>query len=308
MRFNPQQQMLPLGIFALNQGALGYNARRYMGRMANWRGTGLSGISDFGFGFIDPQPSQITETPTAGRWYRIKRGDTYWAVSKTAYGQPNVKRGLFLMNDSLWNSYIDKKKNGWESYNVEGLQMTPDYSDTTPRAPKGSGHAYPLVWLPPISGGEPEDVFPPTPQTGPPGPRGPAGPPGPRGPAGPAGSVGPAGPPGTGQGVPGPRGPSGPQGARGPTGPAGPIGPAGPPGEGRGVPGPAGPRGASGPAGAMGPPGPTGAMGPPGPTGAMGPPGPKGAMGPPGPTGEGGGSDRKMWVLPFLALFSTLKG
>lgn len=234
-------------------------------------------------GFLDPETGQITAAPTAGNWYRLKQGDTYWAISKAAYGLPNVKKGLYLMNDSPWNGYIEKARKGWEAYKRDGLQATPDYSATVYRAPKGSGNAYPLVWIPPITGGEPDDLFEGDPVPGPQGPPGPAGPPGPRGPRGVPGetTVGPPGPPG--ETVIGPPGPAGP---RGTVGPPGPRGPQGPPGAGAGdpVPGPPGPAGRPG---AMGPPGPSGPSGPRGAPGQsiVGPPGEIGPVGPPGPPG-----------------------
>lgn len=276
-----------------------------------------------GFGEVDPTtPGQISATPEQGKWYRIKAGQTYWGVSKKAYGAANVKPGLFLMNDSVWNSYIDKKRRGWEAYNRDGLQSTPDYSATQHRAPKGSGNSYPLVWIPPSNGDEPEDVYPPIddpivitdPTQGPPGPMGPRGPIGPPGQIGPPGSMGPIGPPGT-------MGPPGSRGDIGPMGPAGPRGPIGPPGQGAGTPVP-------------GPPGPIGPIGPPG---QMGPPGAVGPAGPPGTGGGdmtsdevwaalveyatdnpaearamlrrligdigGGGGDSKMWTIPLVAAF-----
>lgn len=308
-RFNPQKDTLPYAIFSANRGSTNYNARRFMRQMSNWRlrRGSFSGFG-FSFGFIDPQPSQISATPTAGKWYRIKQGDTYWGTSKAAYGQANVKKGLFLMNDSLWNSYIDKKRTGWESYGVDGLQATPDYSPTEARAPKGSGHAYPLVWIPPLTGGEPSDVYPPVTDVGPPGPKGDRGERGPIGPIGPPGERGPIGPIGP-IGPPGERGPIGPIGPRGERGPIGPIGP---PGQGAGtpVPGPPGPPGppgrtVTGPPGPAGPPGQS-VVGPPGPQGPpgesiVGPPGPQG---PPGTTTEGSGGN--MWVIPMLSLMATL--
>lgn len=259
---------------------------------------GLPRIFFMGLGAADeegrylPTPDQIVATPTPGLWYQIKKGETWWGVAKKAYGKTDLKKGLLLMNASTWNDHISRKKKGWEAYKVKGLQATPDYDSTAnPRAKVLSGHEYPVAWIPPLNGDEPEDMgfapspgVPtpiPTPGESIPGPPGPAGPIGPTGPAGPAGSVGP----------PGPSGPMGPPGPTGPTGPQGPPGA----GAGQAVPGPPGPAG---------PPGES-IVGPAGPPGPQGPPGPAGPI---GPSGVGGGSGGKMWVLPLAALFASLKG
>jgi len=259
-----------------------------------------------------PGAGQIATVPTAGAWYQLKKGDTYWGISKAAYGSENVKTGLYAINDSTWNAYIQKGKKGWESYKISGLQANPDYVAGT-RQPKGSGGDYPTVWIPPLEGGEPEDVIG-TPGTPPPVYL--PGPTGPQGPIGPPGSIGPVGP----------MGPKGDKGDQGPPGssvdaeavkkaiqdylaanpPAqGPMGPMGPPG-------PMGPAGSSIDVEAVkkaieaylvaNPPaqGPMGPMGPPGP---MGPAGPPGASS--GTTGSGGNG---MWVIPFLALLASLQG
>ena len=269
-----------------------------------------------GLGEVIPTPSQIKSVPTPGFWYRIKKGETWWGASKTAYGRDNVRKGLMLMNDAAWNRHIDKKTKGWEAYGVKGLQATPHYSATSPHAAKGSGNAYPTAWIPPLDGSDPDDIFDGDNGQGTPGPPGPRGPDGPMGPIGPQGARGSAGS----------RGSAGPAGARGNMGPMGPMGPPGeatdeaifiainkwilenpdkvkgPPGADgadgpRGYPGPRGPGGAIGPAGAMGPEGLPGAIGP------MGPMGPEGPQGDQGSGGKGGGGGL---FLLFAALLSTL--
>ena len=268
--------------------------------------SGRYNLGSSGFlGFVDPKPGQVSPVPKQGAWYRIKKGETYWGISKAAYGKANVKAGLYLLDDSPWNGFIDQGPKGWEAYKRDGLQSTPHYSQTQPRGAKGSGTGYPLVWIPPQTGEDPDDLFDDiTPgEQGPPGPMGPAGrrgvpgPPGSdgsSGPMGPRGVPGPPGPGGAGEGVPGPPGP---RGSLGPMGPRGVPGPPGPGGSGEGVPGPPGPRGALGP---MGPAG-EGVPGPPGSGGSIGPMGPAGVPGPPGPAGTGGGGDdKKLWTLPML--------
>jgi hypothetical protein len=297
----------------------------------NTRGNRFGGLGAVDNRYI-PVPSQILDTPTAGYWYQIKRGETWWKVAKSAYGSNDLKKGLLLMNAATWNDHITRKKTGWEAYNRKGLQATPDYSLANPHAPAGSGKDYPVAWIPPLSGQEPESLFPST--IGPPGERGDKGATGSRGPAGPKGDRGPKGD----------QGPKGPKGDRGPKGTSGSItdaqimaalndymrrnpaaagarGPAGP----KGDRGPEGPRGPVGPAGtsgsitdaqimaalndymrrnpaAAGARGPKGDRGPEGPRGKVGPVGPRGPAG----SGGGGGDDKKMWVLPLVTAMATM--
>ncbi len=282
-----------------------------------------------------PKPSEIrnNKDSTPGMFYRPFPDETPYGVAKRAYGADNVKSGLMLMNAATWNNHIEKGTAGWESYKIKGLQFYPKYSIENPHAPAGSGKQYPTVWVPPLTGEEPEKIYTsPTPEpmpgepgkTGPSGPVGPMGPAGPMGPSGPPGSmgpmgpIGPSGPPGNAsnaaieaavkaylaahppEGIPGPSGPSGPQGIPGSQGPMGPIGP----------PGPVGP---------IGPPGnasnaaieaavkaylaahpPEGIPGPSGPMGPAGPPGPMGPAGPAGSGGGGGGTDKGLWTIPLI--------
>jgi len=280
-----------------------------------------------GFGATDdegrylPTPAEIVDYPKPGTFYKFgtfKKDETYYGIAKRAYGADNIKKNLLMMNASTWNDHIDRKNKGWTSYKVKGLQSTPDYdSSNNPRAKVLTGHEYPVVWIPPLDGKEPEEVgysdpitVPtpvPVPTPGEPIP-GPPGPTGPAGPKGPAGEVGP-------QGIPGPPGPTGAKGSTGakgvpgPPGPTGPAGPQGPPGAGAGtaVPGPPGPTGPKGAIGPIGPIGPPGITGPPGPAGPIGPQGIPGPPGPAGAAGEGGGG-KGLWFLPLAALFASLKG
>ena len=179
----------------------------------------------FGFGAVDsegrylPTPAEISPVAKPGVFYKVgtyKPDETYYGIAKRAYGADNIKKNLLMMNASTWNDHISRKTKGWESYGVPGLQSTPDYDSTNnPRAKVLSGHELPIVWIPPLTGEEPEDAgysepptipptipIPGTPIPGPPGPQGIPGPPGP------AGAIGP-------QGIPGPMGPPGPAGPAG---------------------------------------------------------------------------------------------
>jgi hypothetical protein len=225
-----------------------------------------------------PTPAEILPTPQPGAFYRIttqKPDETWYGVAKRAYGADLVKTGLLAMNASTWNDHINRKKKGWESYKVKGLQDTPDYSEIHPHAPVLTGHAHPVAWIPILDEAgkpkEPEQVGYEPPGEGKQGPPGEPGEPGTPGKLGPQGPPGPAGP----QGPPGPPGPKGAKGAKGatpsnkamaaliadymkehpaPAGPAGPSGKTGPAG-------PAGRTGPAGPAGKVGPQGPPGAPG-----------------------------------------------
>lgn len=297
-----------------------YQTRRFQ---KIWGLSGLAGA--YANGYYIPSPDQILATPKAGAWYRLKKGDTYWGISKTAYGRVQVKAGLFLMDDAKWNGHIRQAKKNWEAYNREGLQATPNYSATAPRAPYGSGNAYPVVWIPPATGEEPEEIYPRPPAgesiVGPPGPIGPRGPRGPRGLpgesiVGPPGAIGPIGPIGpAGESIVGPRGP------RGERGPAGGTAEANEEAIQAAVnawmlankQSLIGPRGERGQRGAPGSPGLPGSIGPRGLPGSRGEPG----RGPtqeeiadavaeyfdknPIPTGGQGKGD-KMWALPLALL------
>jgi hypothetical protein len=199
--------------------------------MARYTPGGRSGLPPLyfsGFGAYDPTsdpryiptPSEIdvaNKKATQGRWYRPSNDQTPFGVAKWAYGAANVKKGLMLINDSTWNQHITKGSSGWESYKVKGLQFNPKYSSAMPHAPSGSGNVQPTVWIPPLTGEEPEQlgkkkpvIVPPVVISKPkgedsPGPTIPI--PGPTGPY-----IPPTGPtvPGQGpQGIPGPPGPQG---------------------------------------------------------------------------------------------------
>ena len=268
-------------------------------------------MNGFGADRYIPTPSQIVAVPTQGLWYRIKTGESYWGTSKKAYGQANVRKGLFLMNDSTWNEHIRKGSAGWTSYDIIGLQATPHYSVENPHAPYGSGNAYPTVWIPPLAtGAEPEELFDNQPPPG----TGPQGIPGEQGIPGIPGSQGIPGQPG----IPGSQGIPGQDGMPGSQGIPGQDGDMGPPGD---VSDEAIyamlmkylqenpdalPAGATG---AQGTPGIPGSQGIPGARGEQGIPGARGEQGIPGQAGSsggGGGRSNGMWVLPLIfALMSS---
>jgi hypothetical protein len=131
-----------------------------------------------------PTSAQIlTGSPRPGTFYRPRKGIYPIKVAEVAYGASDRKRGVLSMNASTWNDHIRRAAAGWESYKVKGLQFDPRYG-AHPSSFYGTGNAYPVVWVPPITGEEPEAWFskaPPGPAPGPilppvPPPPGPIGP------------------------------------------------------------------------------------------------------------------------------------
>lgn len=213
------------------------------------------------FGFGDAPIMPVSASPTIGYYYQPVKGDTVSDIAEKAYEKPGLARtydGLMLINDNPANAHIKKAAKGWKNYKTVGIQLTPDYASGDATATHGSGSAYPLLWIPDLSGRTPEQMT-----SG-----------GAKGETGQTGASGPPGPVG-------PTGPAGPQGEQGPPGPEGPTGPAGPKGE-RGEQGPPGPVVTAEGKSVTGPPGPQGERG------EQGPPGPVGPAGPAGPAGSGG--------------------
>lgn len=301
---------------------------RSMARYTPGGRAGLPPLYFSGFGAYDsatdpryiPKPNEIdvvNKKATPGRWYRPANDQTPYGVAKWAYGAANVKKGLMLINNASWNQHITKGKAGWTAYKVAGLQFNPQYSAEQPHAPAGSGKVQPTVWIPPMTGEEPEDLGKKKTPVVPPGiittPKTPTVTP--KTPTTPTPIVTTPTPIVTAPPTPTPivtEPGMGPQGIPGPPGP-------------QGIPGPPGPGGSLGPQGIPGPPGPPGnasdsaiayavnqyLLAHP-PQGIPGPPGPQGIPGPPGPagmnvsSGSSGGADDKLWMLPLTLFFSTL--
>jgi hypothetical protein len=108
----------------------------------------------------EPAPTAIlVASPKPGTFYRPRKGIYPVKVADIAYGAKDRKKGLLLMNAATWNGHVHKAKTGWEAYKVQGLQFEPRYAPQPARATFGSGTAYPVVWIPPLDGREPEAVF-----------------------------------------------------------------------------------------------------------------------------------------------------
>lgn len=280
------------------------NARAWQARRWTPMLTGLGAVQRY-----SPTVEQIlTKAPRPGTFYRARPGVYPATVARVAYQNQNVMStaaGLKLMNDSSWNHHIRYASSGYQNYSniAEGMQFDPKYDPNDPLSSYNSGNAYPVVWIPPANGQDPEQFFNWSPGMGPAGPPGSPGSPGQPGAPGESGTSGP----------PGPIGPPGPAGQMGPMGPQGEPGPAGA-GAGDSVPGPMGPPGPAGQMGPMGPagsgagdpvPGPMGPQGEPGQIGPQGEPGQIGPMGPAGSGGEGGVMDPALIDAAVLAYFQS---
>ena len=110
-----------------------------------------------GGGRYMPAPEEVLGTPRAGAFYQVKKNDAPVRVTEAAYGAANRKAGLWLMSDSSWNGTIRQTSKGYEVYKRKGLEFSARYSG--PRTAYGSGAKFPIVWLPPAGGGEPETVI-----------------------------------------------------------------------------------------------------------------------------------------------------
>ena len=185
-------------LWALKKGTIikmTWQARRWQPRILHG---GLLGAT----ARYSPALDQVkTKAPRPGTFYRARKGIYPATVAKVAYkdqGVMGTPSGLKLMNDSTWNRHIRYAASGYSAYSniPEGMQFDPKYNVNDPLSVYGSGHAYPVVWVPPADGREPEEYFgwiaPPTDPGEPatpdaPGPMGPQGPPGQIGPPGPRG-------------------------------------------------------------------------------------------------------------------------
>ena len=106
-----------------------------------------------------PSASQIlTAAPRPGTFYRPRLGIYPIKVAEVAYGEAGRKRGVLSMNASSWNDHVRRGTKGWEAYGVAGLQFDPKYG-SHPCSTYGSGKLYPVIWVPPLTGEEPEVWF-----------------------------------------------------------------------------------------------------------------------------------------------------
>jgi hypothetical protein len=106
-----------------------------------------------------PSASQIlTAAPRPGTFYRPRLGIFPIKVAEVAYGSAGRKAGVLSMNASSWNDHVRRGPKGWEAYGVSGLQFDPKYG-SHPCSTYNTGKLYPVVWVPPLTGEEPEVWF-----------------------------------------------------------------------------------------------------------------------------------------------------
>lgn len=108
-----------------------------------------------------PAENQIEKTdPKQGLFYRPKKGDTTAAISRAAYGKDFTANGVKAISAATWNaSHIKYTTAGYEYLKISGPDLVPKYA-MDPRSTHGSGSAYPVLWIPPLSSkAEPEQVF-----------------------------------------------------------------------------------------------------------------------------------------------------
>jgi hypothetical protein len=124
------------------------------------RGYAFAGSIDATSGRYVPDASEIlTAAPKPGSFYVPRSGIYPAKVADVAYGAADRKRGLLAMNASTWNDHVRRAAAGWEPYKVKGLQFEAKYKATDPRSTYGSGNAFPVIWVPPLDGREPEAVI-----------------------------------------------------------------------------------------------------------------------------------------------------
>jgi len=119
----------------------------------------LHGFGEEGARYSPPLAAVLEKDPRPGTFYRPRKGILPTTVAQVAYGTAGRKAGLLTMNRSTWNDHVRRSTAGWEAYHVAGLQFDPRYASADPRSTFGSGSSFPVIWIPPITGEEPEALF-----------------------------------------------------------------------------------------------------------------------------------------------------
>lgn len=119
----------------------------------------LAGVpSLYGFGDLE-----IAATPTPGKWYRVKRGDTLYKVTRAAYGTTggaNVER-------ARWMNAVKANEYGFDPTLTDNLlkggrlSFNPKFAANAEDAIRGvPGSSYPVYYIPMAPGDEPPAITP----------------------------------------------------------------------------------------------------------------------------------------------------
>jgi hypothetical protein len=98
--------------------------------------------------------------PKPGRFFQPLEYKNPITFALRAYGDANKKKGLLIINASSWNNHIYKSTKGWEPYKTKGFILSKQYAGVNdPRAGYKTGNQYPVLWIPPLTGEEPENML-----------------------------------------------------------------------------------------------------------------------------------------------------
>jgi hypothetical protein len=121
---------------------------------------GLVGV----YGVDELGALEAAATPTPGRWYRVKKGDTLLGVAGAAYGfrsgPERYKRAKWI-NEASANAPYVNPRNTDNLFPRGKVELQPDWScDNELNIRGATGTCYPLLWIPVTVGDEPVEAMP----------------------------------------------------------------------------------------------------------------------------------------------------